>query len=33
MSKREQVTGGWRKLDNEERHDLRCLPNVIRVVK
>ena len=32
-SERQQVTGDRRKLDNEERHDLRYLPNVIRVVK
>jgi hypothetical protein len=25
--KREEVAGGWRKLDNEEIHDLYCLPS------
>jgi len=30
--KREEVKGGWRKLHNEELHDLYSLPNIIRVV-
>jgi hypothetical protein len=30
--KKEEVTGGWRKLHNEELHDLPSLPN-IRVIK
>jgi len=32
-SKREQVTGEWRKLHNEELRDLYSLPNIVRVVK
>jgi hypothetical protein len=31
--KREVVTGEWRKLHNEELHDLYSLPNILRVVK
>jgi hypothetical protein len=31
-SKRD-VTGGWRKLHNEELHDLYSLPNIIRIIK
>ena len=31
--KRDEVTGEWRKLHNEELCDLYCLPNIIRVVK
>jgi hypothetical protein len=30
--KREEVAGGWRRLHNEELHDLFALPNVIRVM-
>jgi hypothetical protein len=30
---RDQVTGGWRKLHNEELTDLYSLPNIVRVVK
>jgi hypothetical protein len=29
--KRDEVTGGWRKLHNEELHDLYSLPSVIRI--
>ena len=32
-SKREEVTGEWRKLHNEELSDLYSLPNIVRVVK
>jgi hypothetical protein len=32
-SKRDGVTGGWRKLHNEELHDLYSSPNVIRIIK
>jgi hypothetical protein len=31
--KRDEVTGGWRKLDNEELHDLYSSPSIIRVSK
>ena len=31
--KRDKVTGGWRKLQNEEINDRYCLPNVVRVIK
>jgi len=29
-SKRDEVTGGWRKLHNEELNDLYCSPNIVR---
>ena len=32
-SKRDEVTGEWRKLHNEELRDLYPLPNIVRVVK
>jgi hypothetical protein len=31
-SKIEEVRGGWRKLYNEELHNLFCSPNTIRVM-
>jgi hypothetical protein len=31
--KRDEVTGVWRRLHNEELHDLYLSPNVIRVIK
>jgi len=31
--KRDEVTGEWRKLLNEELNDLYSLPNIVRVVK
>ena len=31
--KRDEVTGEWRKLHNEELRDLYSLPNIMRVVK
>jgi len=32
-SKRDELTGEWRKLHNEEHRDLYSLPNIVRVVK
>jgi hypothetical protein len=29
----EQVTGGWRKLHNEELHNLYSSPSIIRMIK
>jgi hypothetical protein len=29
----DEVTGGWRNLHNEERHDLYSLPSIIRIMK
>jgi hypothetical protein len=31
--KRDHVTGDWRKLHNEELHNLYCSPNIIRMIK
>jgi hypothetical protein len=30
--KRDEVTGGWRKLHNEEFHNVYCSPNIIRII-
>ena len=32
-AKRDEVTGEWRKLHNEELNDLYCSPNIIRWIK
>jgi hypothetical protein len=31
--KRDEMTGDWRKLHNEELHNLYCTPNIIRMIK
>jgi hypothetical protein len=31
--KRDEVTGGWRKLHNEELHKLYSSPSIIRMIK
>jgi hypothetical protein len=32
-SKRDEVTGEWRKLHSEELCELYCSPNIVRVIK
>jgi hypothetical protein len=32
-TKRDEVTGGWRKLHNEELHNLCPMPHIIRMIK
>jgi hypothetical protein len=32
-SKRDEVTGGWRKLHNEELHNLYSSPSIMRMIK
>jgi hypothetical protein len=31
--RRDEVTGGWRKLHNEELHDFYSSPSIIRIIK
>jgi hypothetical protein len=31
--KRDEVMGGWRKLHNEELHNVYCSPSIIRIIK
>jgi hypothetical protein len=31
--KRDEVAGGWRKLHNEDLHDMYSSPNMIRMIK
>jgi len=31
--RRDEVTGEWRRLHNEEINDLYCSPNIVRMIK
>ena len=31
--RKDEVTGEWRRSDNEELNDLYCSPNIVRVIK
>jgi hypothetical protein len=31
--RRDEVTGNWRRLHNEELNDLYCSPNIVQVIK
>jgi hypothetical protein len=31
--KKDEVTGGWRKVHNEGLHNLYCSPSIIRMIK
>jgi hypothetical protein len=33
VPKRDEVMGGWRKLYNDELHNLYSFPNIIRMMK
>jgi hypothetical protein len=33
LARRDEVTGVWRKLHNEELNDLYCSPTIVRVIK
>jgi hypothetical protein len=33
VQKVDEVIGGWRKLPNEELHNLYCPPSIIRIIK
>jgi len=33
VPRRDEVTGDWRRLHNEELNDLYCSPNIVRVIK
>ena len=33
VSRRDDVTGEWKRLHNEELNDLYCSPNIVRVIK
>jgi hypothetical protein len=33
VTRKEEMVGGWRRLHNEELHNLYVSPNIIRVIK